>query len=364
MGISAKVGYLAPNRYGDVTVVQELLNGAVRRFSVLNGLWAPLVVDGACGSLTLNAIKLFQQKVLHFQYPDRVVDPGGKTWKKLNANLESPQQMRAVSQSWNFQDTLRWLDEQVPRAVIEQYSFYEKDLLNFLDDDDDQENCSSNSASTAPSGAPKITPLRQGDPRWGKKALGFGGGTIHAYGCAMVSLTMAATYLGSRTKYWPAGQQPEKLKPLVVNSILKSAGTFAKGSYSLWIEGGAKALGMIGQDSGIGKKLAQEAVQSIDKCLMAGGLVVVHVDYKKNWKGDHWILITQKNSCGEYLALDPAYGRLLNLYSTPDGNVTAKAHVLLYGRASSMIDRTPENVKNYRVVRYVTLKSGDVEATK
>lgn len=360
MGISAKVGYLAPNRCDDVVVVQELLNGAVKRFPVLKGLWAPLVADGACGDLTLNAIESFQQKVLNFKYPDRVVDPDGKTWKKLNANVESPQQITSVSQSWNLQSALKWLDDQVPQAVIDQYSFFEKSLLDLFGDDE-EEDCTKKVAPAVKTGMPAVTPFRQGDPRWGKTTLGFGPATIHGYGCAMTSLTMAATYLGSRTKQWPAGQQPDKLTPLIVNNILKSANAFATGTYLLWIVGGAKALGMTGHDSGIGEKLAKEAVQSIDACLKTGGLVMVHVDYKRDWVGDHWILIIQKKSCGEYLAIDPAYGKALTLYETPDGNVKAKAHVLLYGRASSWVDRTPASVKSYRVVRYVTLKSSDIK---
>ncbi|MFV8781673.1 hypothetical protein ACNKU7_04545 [Microbulbifer sp. SA54] len=356
MGISAKVGHRAANRRNDVIVVQELLNSAVRRFPVLNGGSGALAVDGDCGALTLNAIEAFQRKVLHFNYPDRVVDPGGKTWKKLNANIESPQQVTNSSQSWNFQSVVKWLDEQVPQSVIDQYSFFERSLLDLFSGDEVQ----GNSAAVAPA----VTPFRQGDERWGKKPLGFGGGTIHGYGCAMTSLTMAATYLGSRTKYWPAGQQPDKLTPLIVNNILKSSNAFTKGSYILWIVGGAKALGMTGQDSGIGQELAQEAVHSIDACLKEGGLVLAHVDYKKDWVGDHWILITQKRSNGEYVAIDPAYGKALALYTTPDGGVKAKSHVLLYGRASSFIDTTPENVKNYRVVRYVTLKTSVAENKK
>jgi len=38
--------------------------------------------------------------------------------------------------------------------------------------------------------------------------------------------------------------------------------------------------------------------------------------------------------------------------------------VLLYGRAGSWIDKPAENVKNYRVVRYVTLKTRAAEAEK
>ena len=168
---------------------------------------------------------------------------------------------------------------------------------------------------------------------------------------------MAPSYIGNRTKHWPANQKPENLTPLITNSILKKSGSFSANSYLLWITGGADALGMKGQDSGINKKLSTKALTAIDKTLKEGGLVMIHVDYKKDWIGDHWILLTQKISANEYKTIDPAYGKSLNLYTTPQSGTATQSHAFLYGRSTSMGANTPEKISSYRAVRYVTLKS-------
>jgi hypothetical protein len=71
--ISAAVGEGATNLRADVIKVQELLNA--KGFK----LGRP---DGSCQGRTIGAIKSFQNGFMH--RPDGVVDPGGKTWKKLN----------------------------------------------------------------------------------------------------------------------------------------------------------------------------------------------------------------------------------------------------------------------------------------
>lgn len=336
MRITASVGRSAANRRDDTRTIQKLLNKARLRYPAFR-LHRELVEDGLCGEQTVAIIEAFQRLVLSYSYPDGKVDPGGKTWKKLNANFASRQEVEPLVVNW--MRFLPWFDQQVPAEVQKQTNEYS--LLV---------------SKPAASPAKAIVAFKQGDSQWASKKLGNSSSkTVHGYGCAMTSLAMAATYLGSATNHWPANQAPKDLTPLVVNSILKKAGTFVAGSHMLWIEGGAKALGMKPVDSGVGVRLQAERLQAINSCLASGGLVMVHVDYKSSWKGDHWILLTNNNGNGAYTAIDPAYGKSLKLYTTPDAGIAKQDHVLLYGRNSSFAETTPANVVNYRVVRFVTL---------
>ncbi len=288
-----------------------------------------------------------------YQYPDQVVDPGGKTWKKLNGNVPSVDTLSVKASEWNLSSVQAWLNELIPQSVIDQYHMIERELKSLVAGPAKAESLSSKGRS--------IAVFRQGDKRWGSTKLGFGSGTIHGYGCTMTSLTMAATYIGSANSHWPENLQPSQLTPLIANKILKKAQAFQPGTVNMYVARGAQALGMKGKDSGIGTKIQQSDLQTIDQCLRQGGLVLAHVDYKKDWIGDHWILISKKMSAGEYQAIDPTYGKHMTLYGSPDGGVQAQSHVVLYGRNSSWVDKTPENVKRYRVVRYLTLHEADTK---
>lgn len=79
MAISAAVGFQAPNRVNDVRVVQQLLRS--RGFHIGQ-------VDGLCGDRTRSAIRIFQGGFL--QAPDGRVDPGGTTWRHLQAPGAAP----------------------------------------------------------------------------------------------------------------------------------------------------------------------------------------------------------------------------------------------------------------------------------
>lgn len=161
---------------------------------------------------------------------------------------------------------------------------------------------------------------------------------------------MAATYLGSVTSHWPTGLKPNQLDPAKANTILKKSGAFLKNSYSLIITSGAKALGMKGVDSGIGGKLGSGHLQTIDDCLRKGGLVMLHVDYKGNTQGDHWVLLTEKKASGDYKAIDPAYGKEITFTKTAPSGKTIKS-VILYGKSQT----NAKNAGSYKVVRFVTL---------
>ena len=72
--LKAAVGKGSPNHKSDVQLVQEALNKHGFKTSV----------DGSCGAQTIKAITEFQ-RMLGFRKPDARVDPGGKTWQKLQA---------------------------------------------------------------------------------------------------------------------------------------------------------------------------------------------------------------------------------------------------------------------------------------
>ena len=347
MALKFSVGAKATNSKADVLLVQKKLNESRQRFPSFGALQKKLSEDGISGTNTVNAIKLFQSKVLGFKYPDGKVDPNGKTWKKLNANIPST---AAITSGPLHSPVQPQYDNWIPHLVRNQSLTSSANPLLAPTPSD--------KAASSPNKQPSIQAFKQGDKRWGQSGLGNQSSkTIHGYGCALTCLAMATTYIGEKTAHWPESQTPEKMTPLVANSILKTSGAFSKGSYLLWIVGGAKALGMDGQDSGIRKKLSDQALTNINNVLGKGGLAMAHVDYKKDWVGDHWILITRKVSANEYKAIDPAYGKELSLYTTPDKSQSTQDHIVLYGRSTSMGEKTPEKISKYKVVRYVTLKS-------
>lgn len=362
--IKASVGHNGTNLNSDVKITQGLLNDALKRLSVIHQAFAPLGEDGRCGKLTIEAIYQFQLKVMKTRQPDKRIDPGKRTWKRLNQNIEQRTQLqcRSFAQKPVVESYSQWLSSTLPMSFLESSQKYLKDLHSFFEIPR-VENVSTgnkNPAQKITTTKTGVKKFRQGDSRWGKQLLGESTtGTIHGYGCAMTSLTMAATYMGARTKHWPTNLKPSQLTPDVANNIIKKAGAYTKGSYMLWIVGGAKALGMDATDSGIGKEIKPTDSIKIDATLKTG-LVLAHVNYKKNWIGDHWILLTDKTSTGSYTAIDPAYGKNIQLYSSPEAGTAKKDHVLLYGRSSSAGSSASQKVQNklkqYELVRFVVLK--------
>jgi hypothetical protein len=78
--IGGSVGKGGANAEADVIAVQQLLNV----HAVVLGI-PSLVVDGDAGANTIEAIRRYQKMVLGFGAPDGRVDPGGATWKALEA---------------------------------------------------------------------------------------------------------------------------------------------------------------------------------------------------------------------------------------------------------------------------------------
>src|SRR5271157_3696907 len=152
-GIELPVGRDGQNKSEDVRIIQQLLNEAREREKKLQSAGIKtLKVDGECGPLTIRAIQNYQEKALGWsgKVVDATVHPGGKTWKSLNGNILKGIKVATV--------TTR------PKTIIDGY-----------------------------------TAFRQGDKAWGPEILGNGNHTIHQWGCAMCTLTMAATAIGSPT---------------------------------------------------------------------------------------------------------------------------------------------------------------------
>lgn len=78
--IYGTVGENGTNARADVIVVQTLLNTHIAQLSPL----AALETDGQCRPATINAIRAFQNTVVHMRTPDGRVDPGGRTLAALN----------------------------------------------------------------------------------------------------------------------------------------------------------------------------------------------------------------------------------------------------------------------------------------
>ncbi len=82
VGISNSVGEGGVNKFADVTLVQKLLNIALKKLKESNLVFehfAPLVEDGICGPKTKKAIVIFQRDVVKMKHPDGRIDPGGPT---------------------------------------------------------------------------------------------------------------------------------------------------------------------------------------------------------------------------------------------------------------------------------------------
>lgn len=346
MSIQKAVGYSSSNLYTDVKLVQQLLNKALSTYPRLKTVIQPLKEDGLCGPKTIEAIRHFQSIVMQFSTQDGVVEPNRNTWKKLNNNINNKNSVAVAAsfQKPSIEQFMRWFSGQINGNIENLHK-------DFIAENDKA--LGIRAPLSSPIESKKISTFSQTDKKCGGNTLGNGSGkgaTIRASGCALVSLAMAATYIGSITSHWPIGLKPNQLDPTKTNTILKKAGAFSKNSYSLMITNGAKALGMKGTDSGRGGKLGSGHIQTIEDCLRNGGLVMLHVDYKGNTQGDHWVLLTEKTASGDYKAIDPAYGKEIAFTRTPSSGTAVKS-VILYGKGQT----NAKNAGDYKVVRFVTL---------
>ena len=271
-GIKLPVGNKGVNMDGDVRLVKLLMNKALDRYPKFKetGI-AKLSTDGKCDENTINAIKEFQKTVLGWSgnHVDGTVHPNKRTWKGLNGNVPST-------------------DHIAPKA------------------------------EPRPPKLDGFSAFRQGE--YASTKLGEGKLNIAGHGCALCTLTMAATAIGSPTKDWPADLLPRDLTPPIVNDILRKAGVF---DGSLLVMGrAAEALGMSYDEYGMrptdwNDKLSADEVLYIESNLIATNPVAANVDYRESERGDHWILITKRFGDGTFGCIDPATGRALKLTKSP-----------------------------------------------
>lgn len=102
-GIRASVGRGGANRTEDVTAVQQLLASQV----VALGR-PPLDVDGEYGENTRIAIRLYQKRVMGISDPDGRVDPGGRTWRSLEAGATVVPALPAPGRSTSLSGGAWW----------------------------------------------------------------------------------------------------------------------------------------------------------------------------------------------------------------------------------------------------------------
>lgn len=203
--------------------------------------------------------------------------------------------------------------------------------------------------------------------------------TIATHGCCLCTLTMAATGIGRPTKYWPAGLLAKDLTPHIANKIVVEGGGYveAEGLKTDYVPG---LFGMKVERYGprYDHAIGPNALDLIDGHLADGNPVAAHVDYRRGTsKGDHWILITNKNNdpLNGYDAIDPASGTKMKMtkYSAANGrefdffmkklnnsNYSYEPGVL-YGvpsAAGACSERQRNKQRDYRMVRFLLLSPG------
>lgn len=266
--ISAPVGAKGGNLSADVRTIQELLNAALannKKFKA-SGI-ERLAEDGDIGPKTIAAIRAYQESVLGWRgnAADGTVQPNRTTWKSLNGNVGGSRGEQSSKDA-------------APSTMMAGYVMF-----------------------------------KQGDYK--STSLGSGSLNVSGHGCALCTLTMAATAIGTSTKHWPKNLSPRDLTPPKANDIIKAAGGFNGSLLKMGVA--AEALGMSYDEFGRTKDLKASAVSFIESNLAAGNPVAGHVDYKSSNVGDHWILIVSRNANATFDAIDPATGRLVKLTKAP-----------------------------------------------
>ncbi len=101
--LSASVGYGGTNNFGDVVLVQLLLNNHIS-FGTTLSKWGikPLVADGSIGKWshhdrTVVAITIFQREVLGISKPDGRIDRHGGTIRALKGSPKAPRKPKSTA---------------------------------------------------------------------------------------------------------------------------------------------------------------------------------------------------------------------------------------------------------------------------
>ncbi len=384
--IQSSVGLKGANLADDVMLVQERLNAARDIEPVFGELVKELIADGKCGRMTLTAIVNYQAKVVLLAKPDGRIDPGGRTWKKLNEchrTVEDIPVMEAPRSSvdwWSdffFDATESYLGKQL-ESTLDYFSQL------FTWDADSQSDEMDDASEASPATVDVVRTYNQvAQPKAYvsfnqnvyKERIGESKtSTIAKIGCLLTSLTMAATVFGKRSALWPPGLKPVDLTPPDSNQILLAAGAFDGGA--LFVDRAARALGMsckqYGWDLVNGGHLPLsdtdygKLVEHVDDGLP----VIAHVDYfkankvtkdacgedKSHPSGDHWVLITHKENAN-FSAIDPAGGTRIVLGRNAEmsiresqlGSQVGNTRAVLW---SEHIGVSTASSKHYRVVRF------------
>jgi flagellar protein FlgJ len=93
--LNSSVGKGATNSEPDVLAVQQLLNHSLEFIRPLAGLKE----DGVCGTRTVEAIRMFQERRLRMKAPDCRIDPGRATYRALIAHAGASPAYHAKSVS-------------------------------------------------------------------------------------------------------------------------------------------------------------------------------------------------------------------------------------------------------------------------
>jgi hypothetical protein len=266
--ISAPVGAKGSNLKPDVKIIQQLLNSARTSNPKFKAAGIDALVEtGDIEPKTIAAISTYQEKVLgwHGHAVDGTVHPNRTTWKSLNGNVGGARGEQSSADA-------------APATMVAGFMMF-----------------------------------KQGDYR--SCSLGNGGLNIASHGCALCTLTIAATSIGTATAHWPKDLRPRDLTPPQANDIVKAAGGFQGSNLKMGMA--ADALGMTYDEFGRSSNLGQSDVSWIESHLAAGFPVAGHVDFRSSNVGDHWILIVQRRPDGTFDAIDPATGRMVRLTKSP-----------------------------------------------
>ncbi|MBM7112782.1 peptidoglycan-binding protein [Archangium primigenium] len=152
---------------------------------------------------------------------------------------------------------------------------------------------------------------------WGNIVIASDSGqNVSQIGCAMTAVTMALSGITGRA-----------ITPDEMAQFMKKKGGFTSGgSIKDW-----DLMGTLVSPPVDLYRIFEAKSDKIDAELKAGRPVVVHVDYytktdsgrsgKHDKKGDHWVLVTSRTQEGDYLAHDPAGGRMMGLHRLADGRL-------------------------------------------
>lgn len=361
-GIRCSVGENGVNLHNDVNAIQVLLNERRQDSAALEAAFPALSEDSKCGSRTIGAIRAFQEVGLKWSGPscDGRVDALGKTIRALNGNIASTALTKpavdigfGISEE-GFGDGMCIAPPSVAAAT------------------------SAAPGALSP-GAPEgaYTPFRQGAYRYerdssgkivkneaGEKVrerLGNSTLTVAGYGCALCTLTMAATSIGARTKHWPKALTPAALTPPKANRIINTGGGFSGGC--LYMKKAAGILGMDYEEYGFTSGLQGTELNRISSHISKGLPVAANVDYKNSSKGDHWVLISKKNGNGTYEAIDPTYGKTMLLRPPKDETENERYAARTSGQRKGVLVGWPgnggveKNQQKYIVVRFALLST-------